>query len=69
MADTGLYPADQWRSGQNYKAFDWQGYDEEDFPAEVRQQIAADKAAQEPSSFSKKMASRKLKQEARTTEE
>lgn len=43
MADTGLYPADQWRSGLNYKAFDWSGYDEDDFPAEVSQQIAAER--------------------------
>lgn len=50
MADTGLYPADQWRPGLNYKAFDWGGYDEDDFPAEVSQQIAAERKAQQQQS-------------------
>ena len=46
--DTGLYPADQYKPGTNYKAYDWSGYDEDDFPASVRQQIETERRAKAP---------------------
>jgi hypothetical protein len=42
--DTGLYPADQWKPGSHYKAFDWSGYDQDDIPAGAWQQMQADNA-------------------------
>lgn len=73
MPETGLYPASEWKSGNNYKAFDWSGYDQEDYPAEVWQQIDADRkktetpAVKQPSAFEKLVKDRKTTTTTTTT--
>jgi len=55
--DTGLYPPDQYKPGNDMKAFDWSGYDQDDLPLPVRQQMAK---GQKPASRFRK-ASRPMK--------